>query len=447
MAYFDIFGLNAEAVWLGSMYAMQTMLSGFNEWELEKICNGNDDIAADFARRVSFFHEKTLIPVTKYIKNSHTPPSFAVEALRNIRNNNGDGSTNRNQVFDLHVRLLCEASKSIIHFKCGNGNGRSVTTDTDTEVENWFAVLKHAAEAFVPVASADTVTELEKVLEAYEHDDTDNDDSSRDDEENKNTKEFALFFCHKFLFIRIAYMVEFYTDATIQSKNKGNTFLTLTPGKDHKKRWGTFSGNLIQTLFQKEVCGLPVLNRETTNAGYIEKCTEKGLFNFPMLNCLPYKEFFELTVKNRGKPSLPELQESIVCEMFGNIRRKCIAMGHSHRSCREQLERLQNIFSVAVSTAENELNTLQNREKVRRCLNKKNKARHHPGNQSTATARRIRKRQGPDKFIWDVFIMGTDSYYHQFNDFNGKALREFHKKCNARARDQLQRNYEKLASV
>lgn len=441
----EILGLNAEAIWFGALYAMQTMLSGFQQWELDKVQNANDDIAADFARRVSFFHEKTLIPVTQYVKNNHVPPSFAVEALRNIPNNigNGDGSssTNGNQIFDLHVRLLCEASKSLIHFKCSNG--RSVTT----EVENWFAVLKHAAEAFEPVASADTFTELEKVLEAFEHDDNDNGDSSPDDEENKNTKEFALFFCHKFLFIRIAYMVEFYTNATpnmtSQSKNKGYTF--LTPSKHHKKRWGTFSGNLIQTLFQKDVCGLPVLNTESTNAGYIKKCTEQGLFNFPMLNCLPYKEFFDRTRKNRGKPSLPELQESIVCEMFGDIRRKCFnEMGHRHRHrYSEQLEQLKHIFSVAVYTAEKGLQTLQNREKVRRCLNKKNKAKHQHSNQSIFRSRRIRKRQGPDKFIWDVFIMGTDSYYHQFNDFNGVALREFYKKCNARARDR----YEKVVSV
>lgn len=433
----EILGLNAEAIWFGALYAMQTMLSGFQQWEMNKIENGNDDIAADFARRVSFLHEKTLIPVTLSIKNNHVPPSFAVNALKNI--------SNRNQIFDLHVKLLFEASKNLIGFGIV---GRSIATVT--EIEKWFAVLKRAAQAFESqsLASDDAVTELKQVVESFEmqilemeKDTTDKPSSPR------GHKEPCVFFCHKFLFIRIAYMVEFYTNATTkmlnQSKNKGYTF--LTPSKDHRKRWGTFSGNLIQMLFKKDVRGLPVLNRETTNAGYIEKCTEKGLFNFPMLNCLPYKEFFQLTVKNRGKPSLPELQESIVCEMFGNIRRKCIAMGHSHRSCREQLERLQNIFSVAVSTAENELNTLQNREKVRRCLNKKNKARHHPGNQSTARSRRIRKRQGPDKFIWDVFIMGTDSYYHQFNDFNGKALREFHKKCNAR--DQLQRNYEKLVSL
>jgi len=447
MAYFDILGLNAESIWLGAMYAMQTMLSGFNEWELEKNCNGKDDIAADFARRVSFFHEKTLIPVTQYVKNSHIPPSFAVEALRNIPNNNVDGSTNRNQIFDLHARLLCEASKSLIHFKCSNG--RSVTTEVEVEVKNWFAVLKHAAEAFAQFASADTLTELEKVLEAFDHDDndTDDDDSSPDDKENKNTKEFAFFFCHKFLFIRIAYMVEFYTNATTstnmtsQSKNKGYTF--LTPSKDHKKRWGTFSGNLIQTLFQKELRGLPVLDREISREGYIEKCTEKGLFNFPMLNCLPYKEFFERTRKNRGKPSLHELQESILCEMFGNIRQKSFnEMGHQLRLGRrysEQLERLKNIFSVAVSTTERNLQTLHNREKVRRCLKKKNKAKHQHSNQSISRSRRNRKQRGPDKFIWDVFIMGTDSYYHQFNDCNGVALREFYKKCNARG--QLQHNY------
>ena len=54
----EILGLDAETIWFGSVFAIQTMLSGFKEWELDKICNGNEDIAGDFARRVSFFFMK-----------------------------------------------------------------------------------------------------------------------------------------------------------------------------------------------------------------------------------------------------------------------------------------------------------------------------------------------------------------------------------------------------
>jgi len=406
----EILGLDAETIWFGSVFAIQTMLSGFKEWELDKICNGNEDIAGDFARRVSFFHEKTLIPVTQYVKKNHKPPSFAVDVLKCM------SSHGRNQIFDLHAKLLCGASKQLV--KCyGNDFGRSVT-----EVEKWFAVLKDVIEAFVPFASDDTITELQQVVEAYELE-KENIKISSGSHEHED-EEVYVFFCHKFLFIRIAYMVEFYTNANAKMKNQAVDYAFPALGNDQRRRWGTFSGNLIQRLSQHDVCGLPVLDREMATEGYIEQCIKKGKFKFPMIDCLPYGELAGCTWKNRGQLSLPELQESVLCQMFGNIHAKCLNEMRHGKGEREQLKQLEKIFSVAVHTAEKELHTLRNREKVRKCLKKK-KVNH-------SKSRRNRKCQGPEIFMWDVFIMGSHSYFYQFKDVNGKALREFYKKCNAR---------------
>ena len=408
----EILGLNAETIWFGSLFAMQTMLSGFKEWELDKICNGNEDIAGDFARRVSFFHEKTLIPVTQYVKNNHKPPSFAVDVLKCM------SSHGRNQIFDLHAKLLCGASEKLV--KCYDKDcGRSVAA----EIEKWFAVLKDAVEAFVPFASDDTITELQQVVEAYElKEDVSSGSSSN---EHENEEEVSVFFCHKFLFIRVAYMVEFYTNASAKMKTQAMEYTFLALGNDQRKRWGSFSGNLIQGLFQHD-CGLTVLDREMATKGYIEKCIEKGKFKFPMIDYLPYRELADCNWKNRGQLSLSELQESVLCQMFGNIRAKCLnEMRQSNgKGDRHQLKQLEKIFSVAVHTAEKELHTLRNREKVRKCLKKKKVIQSRP--------RRNRKRQGPEIFMWDVFIMGSNSYFYQFRDISGTALREFYKKCNAR---------------
>jgi len=413
----EILGLDAETIWFGSVFAIQTMLSGFKEWELDKICNGNEDIAGDFARRVSFFHEKTLIPVTQYIKKNHKPPSFAVDVLKCM------SSHGRHQIFDLHAKLLCGASKKLT--KCyDKDSGRSVAA----EIEKWFAVLKDAVEAFVPFASDDTITELQQVVEAYElkKDNVDISSSVSSHEHEREHEEVSVYFCHKFLFIRVAYMVEFYTNASAKMKNQAIDYAFLALGNDQRKRWGSFSGNLIQRLFQHDICGLPVLDREMATKGYIEKCVNEGKFKFPMIGCLPYGELADSTSKNRGCLSLPALQESVLCQMFGSIRAnaKCSNETGQSNGDRHQLKQLEKIFSVAVYTTEKELHTLRNREKVRKCLNKKTT------NQSRS--RRKRKRQGPEIFMWDVFIMGSNSYFHQFKDINGTALREFYKKCNAR---------------
>ena len=424
--YSEILGLNAESIWFGSLFGIQKMLSGFKEWELDKICNGNDDTVEDFAWRVSFFHEKTLMPVMQYIKNNHTPPSFAVDALKDIPYHG------RNQIFELHAKLLCGASEKLIQFYDNNcGSGGSVIG----EIKKWFAVLqKGVLKAFGSFVSSDTIADLQQIVDTFDmNKDTCTGKASSRLHQQEVEKEY-LFFCHKFLFIHIAYMVEFYTNANAMTRNqvKDNDYAFLALGNDQRKKWGNVSGNLIQRLFQNDGCGLPVLDVEVAAEGYIEQCMEEGKFKFPIIDFLPYKEFAESTRKNRGQPSLSGLQESVLCEMFGKIRAQC--SNEMGRRDREQLKKLEQIFSVAVHSAETELHTLRNREKVRKCLKKK-RAKHSisdSGSECNANRKRQRQRQGPNIFMWDVFIMGNNSYFHIFKDLNGAAVREFYKKCNAR---------------
>lgn len=406
--YSEILGLNAETIWFGSLFAIQTILSGFKEWELDQICHGNGDITGDFARRVSFYHEKTLIPVMQSVKNNHKPPSFAVTVLKNISSNS------RRQIFDLHAKLLLAASKMLI--ECYSDNfGRSVTT----EVERWFAVLEDAIRAFAPFTSNETITELHQVVEDYE---TKKESIGIEISSISSSCEEGLFFCHEFLFIRIAYMVEFYVNPTAKMKKQATGYTFLAVGNDQRRSWGTFSGNLIQRLFRQDVCGLCVLDKEMNAEGYIEECINEGKFKFPMIDYLPYGELAS-TLRNRGHLSLPNvLQESVLCRMFGSIRSKYIRKTRQSNGDRQQLKQLETIFSVAVHTTEKELHTIQNREKVRKCQKKK----------MTQSRIRRKRKQGPDIFIWDTFVMGSNSYFYQFRDFNGTALREFYKKCNAR---------------
>lgn len=415
--YTEVLGLNAETVWFGSIFAMQMMLSGFAQWELDKICNENDVIAAEFARRVSFWHEKTLIPAIEYIKVHHKPPSFAMEVLKEFTSLPQDS----NQIFDLHTKLLCGASETLIEC-CKIGIGRSATA----EVEKWFAVLKEATAELAPFASSDTVEELQQLVESFENEETEKTTSSH----GQGQGEEYVFFCHKFLFIHIAYMVEFYTNANAVMKRRfsKNDFAFLAPDTKQRTKWGNVSGKLIQRLFNNGIGGLTVLDTEFTRRGYIEKCTQEGKFQFPLIDYLPYSEFTEQSKKNNGLPSLHELQESVLCKMFGKIR--AATKSSNEVGVQNQLTRLGLLFSVTTHFTETSQHTLNNREKVRKCLHKKKQ---NQSNRSRSrSTRRNRKCPDPDIFFWDVFIMGNNSYFYHFKQLNGTILRDFHKKCKTR---------------
>eukprot|EP00985_Skeletonema_marinoi_P034750 scaffold44743_cov810-Skeletonema_marinoi.AAC.2 len=61
------------------------MLGRFEEWEFEKLLDDVDSmIPSDLAKTISFWHERTLIPVTDYIRTIHKPPSFARTVLENL---------------------------------------------------------------------------------------------------------------------------------------------------------------------------------------------------------------------------------------------------------------------------------------------------------------------------------------------------------------------------
>lgn len=412
----EILGLNAETIWFGSIFAVQTMLSGFVQWELDKICNENDTIAADFARRVSLWHEKTLTPVIEYIKGHHKPPSFALDVLRELTS----CTQGKNQIVDLHIKLLSGASESLIQC-CNNGIGRSA----NAEVRKWFAALKVAATELEPLASSDTVEELQQIIESYREEAECTTDS--------HGEEYA-FFCHEFLFIHIAYMVEFYTNpnAKMISHSNRNDYAFLVPDIKQKRIWGNASGKLIQSLFNNAgIGGLPVLDTEITRSGYIEQCTQEGKFQFPLIDCLPYKEFAEQAWKNNGLPSLHELQESVLCQMFGKIRTKY----SNNVGCKDQLKHLETLFSITIHFADMSQHTLRNREKVRKCLKKKKQHQSQSPNGSfsrSGRGGRNCKRPDPGIFLWDVFVMGTNSYFYHFKQVDGTALRGFYKKCNTR---------------
>lgn len=402
----EIIAFNAETIWFGSIFAIKLMLGRFEEWESEKLLNDVDSmVPSDLAKTISFWHERTLIPATDYIRSIHKPPSFARIVLENL----SDFEKEKSRVFELHVRLLCKASDALL--QCYSSDERR---SVSAEVQKWFAVLKRAAKELYPCVTSHTANQLQESIESFNTEGNENDTSY-------HINEHGLF-CHKFLFIRIAHLVEFYTNA--RRGTNFNAYALLKVSDREIKRWGQFSGNLIQHLFNNEINGLPLI--ETQSTRNLENYTREGKIQYTLIDCLPYKEFAEETQKNNGLPSLLELQESVICKMFGKIRihTKCVGdMGST-----EQLTLLAKLFSMTIFSSHKSKQILRNREKVRKCLRNKKKQHHSPQNHS----RRRRNPNSPEIFQWDTFIMGKNSYFHHFREFNGAALRHFYWKCNMR---------------
>ena len=75
-----------------------------------------------------------------------------------------------------------------------------------------------------------------------------------------------------------------------------------------------------------------------------------------------------------------------------------------------ELNLLSEIFSMAIHSAEKSKQILCKREKVRKCLKKKQQ-------------NRGRGPKDPKIFQWDTFVMGKNSYFYYFKDFRGEAMR------------------------
>lgn len=411
-SYSEIIGLNAETIWFGSIFAIKLMLGRFEEWEFEKLLDDVDSmIPSDLAKTISFWHERTLIPVTDYIRTIHKPPSFARTVLENL----SEFKNEKSPVFELHVRILCSASEELV--QCYNSDGGRQAAAAG-EIEKWFLVLKRAAKELQPHVTCNTANLLNETIESFDVGENANATSSYHANEH-------VLFCHKFLFLRIAHMVELYTNAKRGVHYDAYAALKVS-GRD-MKRWGHVSGNLIQNLFNNDINGLPMIETHLTR--HFEKYTNEGKFQYTLIDCLPYKEFAEETQKNNGVPSLLELQESVICKMFGKIRIHAKYVGEM--STTTQLTLLAKLFSMTIFSSDKSKQILRNREKVRKCLrNKKKQNQNH--NHSPQRHSRRRNPNSPDIFQWDTFVMGKNSYFHHFREFNGAALRHFYWKCNMR---------------
>ena len=125
----DIFGPVPLAFWVSTVFGTKMMLL----W-LGKLWQETCPIKlSNFDKRVSSWHTKSLIPLTKLFTEKHKLPIFAVKAV--------DAASNLGFDLDvpkcLHILLLQEASKEILDI-WGKG---AVGKDTAKKVSEWFTLM------------------------------------------------------------------------------------------------------------------------------------------------------------------------------------------------------------------------------------------------------------------------------------------------------------------
>ncbi len=67
-----ILDLSFETMWIGSVYARKMMLTKFDKYSK----TGNGDGQSIFLRKLSCWHEKTLIPMEKKLAQKHAVPDI-----------------------------------------------------------------------------------------------------------------------------------------------------------------------------------------------------------------------------------------------------------------------------------------------------------------------------------------------------------------------------------
>ncbi len=217
-----ILDLSAERIWFGSVYATKMMLTKFDKYSNTKTGDGQ----CIFLRKLSCWHEKTLIPMEKKISQKHDVPDIFKPAFLEQAEN----FFSKGDVCGLHLYLLLLTSEHlVVQSKAGLG------PETTEKVKEWFNLMRFVLESSLfEKCSIELKNEHRKIFQIF-----------NEGESFILNEEEHSFFDPNLVFIHLSQLVVFYT---------------RDPFKYDMDTWQTLSGELFQKVFQLESHGLQVLD-------------------------------------------------------------------------------------------------------------------------------------------------------------------------------------------
>ena len=231
----DILGPTPWVNWVCSVLGTKLMLLRFgNQWQ--ESC---PILRSNFAKRVSDWHSKCLIPWTKAYTEDQNLPNFAIKAMEAMSELGSDSQCPK----CLHIVLLLEASKEILDI-WGRG---TVCNDTAKKVGEWFALMQSVAESslFDDVSFEVNVAFLD-VLQTYQF----------STPTVKSNGPERIFFKPKMVFIQVAHLVYMCTASHQPGGLPSDKYAKLESSEEAMDNWEERSGSMFGCIFKVKEHGL-----------------------------------------------------------------------------------------------------------------------------------------------------------------------------------------------
>ncbi len=230
-----ILDLSAERIWFASVYATKMMLTKFDKYSNTKTGDGQ----CIFLRKLSCWHEKTLIPMEKKISMKHDVPDI----FKPVFLEQAENFFSKGDVCGLHLYLLLLTSKHlIVQSKLGLG------PQTTEKVKKWFHLMMFVLESSLfDKCSKKLKDEFRKVFQIFHEG-----DSFISNEEEHG------YFDPNIVFIHLSQLVVFYTKCSMDSSQSRHS--KMESSKYEVDKWQTLSGELFEKVFELKSHGLQSLD-------------------------------------------------------------------------------------------------------------------------------------------------------------------------------------------
>lgn len=329
-----ILDLSAERIWFGSVYATKMMMNKFDKYSKTQI--GDDQCI--FLRKLSCWHEKTLIPMAKKIANKHDVPDiFKPVFLDQTEKFFIDGD-----VCGLHLYLLLLTSEHLVD-QCKVGLGPK----TMNKVQKWFHLMRLVLESTLfQKCSMELKSELRKTFQIF-----------NEDESFIQNEEEHEYFDPNLVFIHLSHLVIFYTKSSIDSPQ--SKCCKMESSKNEMETWQTYSGEIFQKVFQLESHGLHVLDdNEYTDDMFCYSV------EFPYFRLGTELDEKKSLMDNDNLPSMFQLQFDFFNKFDASIQK--ISQDVSKVQWTQELHKLHDIFYLGNTLNNAAKDFFYKREKARR---------------------------------------------------------------------------------
>jgi len=384
-----ILGLDADAYWLTTTVATKSMLTNFLRWEQSIPKEKRNANVGDFAKRVSYWHEKTLMPVSVSIQCNlyRNPPSYSKPVLQGKLR---EIEKNRNNIFELNIELLIVASKALV--ACLR---KGLGPRTKKEMTKWFQLMVLIHPLLVCEVKKSTESSFTSVIHKYRA------LSKTVDAAGEQNKTEYPYFHHKILFIHIAHMV-FFTCVETKSTHDEVNKCQMKVSNSMWDKWEKVSGDLFnRTLNFSSNGSLVIQNGVDPTFTYID---------------LPRNWFLRETLQARGIPDVWNLHLGIMNKLHGKIESMQVGQAISKQDSLETYLLNCRFATTSATLTGKSLLEFKRREKARRHHRKDAYIKKGPSYQY--------KPDDPTKFERDMFLLGNESYYYLFRTEMGKGFRK-----------------------